>query len=147
MQTYQCNLCLRPLELFSERPSSGTSNAHLSECLKHIFCEPCKIKIYPKCICKPQSRFMAINSHMPERFRSLFLPVQSFVQHIKRIEQFQMNQNYLNFRRMCQYNERAQEIIDRIERHDAVEQSQIGHHYLERCRSMHYLIHKLGQQR
>lgn len=90
---------------------------------------------------------MAINDQMPEQYRSMFLSVQNFVRRIKQIEQFQTNQNYLNFHRMCKYYQRAEEIIDRIERHDAIEQSRIEHHYLERCKSMHYLIHSQKQQR
>lgn len=137
MQTYKCNFCLRRLELFSDRPSSGIPNAYLSECLEHIFCESCKTKIYPRCICKPQSRFMAINNRMPERYRSLFVPAQNLNQRIKQIEQFQTNQSRLNFHRMCQYNHRVQGIIDQIERRETIQQR-----YSQRWKSMRYLIKK-----
>lgn len=90
---------------------------------------------------------MAITDQIPERYRTMFLPAQNIIQRIKQIEQFQAKQNHMNFHRMGQYHQRAQEIIDRIERQGAIEENQIGHRYLERCKSMHYLIHKQAQRR
>lgn len=89
---------------------------------------------------------MAINERMPERYRSMFRPAPYFIQRMQKIEQFQVDQNYMNFQRMCQYNQRAEELIDQIEHHDAIE-NQIGLHYLERCRTMYYLIHERARKR
>lgn len=147
MQSYQCNLCLLPLKLFSERPTPGTPNAYLSECLKHIFCEPCKNKIYPKCICRPQSRFMAINKQMPERFRSIFHPVQDIVQRMQQIQQFQAKQNHINFQRMCQQHQRVAKMINQIDQHGANEQIEKELYYLDRGKKLYYLKRRVEEQR
>lgn len=86
---------------------------------------------------------MAINNQMPERYRSMFIPVQNLFQRIKQIEQFQTNQNNLNLYRMCQHNQRVQEIVDGIEGYEATEQSRI----LQQCKSMHHLIQRRTRQR
>lgn len=90
---------------------------------------------------------MAINEQMPERYRSMFLPAQCIFQRMKQIEQFQAKQYHVNFQRMCQCYQRAEELIDQIEQHDAIVQIQIELHYLERCKKMYYLIHRQAQQR
>lgn len=89
---------------------------------------------------------MPINEQMPERYRSMFRPAQNIIQRTQQIEQFQMKQSYMNFQRMRQCYQRAEDAINRIEQHDAIEQSQIEHYYLERCNIMYYLIHRREQK-
>lgn len=146
MPSFQCNLCLRPLQLFAEVPSHGTQNTYLSECLQHIFCEPCKIRIHPRCICRSRSRFMPICDRMPERYRSMFGQPQNIFKRLQQTEQFQEKQNHLSFQRMSQYCQQADKVIERIE-HETVEQERENVRCLEQCKKIDYIFQKWPEKR
>lgn len=147
---FKCNLCMQNLDLSSLWSSSSTTpTAYLSECLRHIFCADCKNRIYPKCVCRPQSRYMPINDRMPEKYRSMFRPVKDILNSWQRVDRFQQRQNQLVFQLMCRHIHRANELIEQIDEQDDVRENQFNQHYLQRCKQLHYLLceRKQRQQR
>lgn len=103
METFYCNYCFHPLNLFHSKNDKDNSvsstsisriKAYLTNC-QHLFCQACKDKSKVKCcICgRTPCKFVEINSLMPFNYRLLFEPISKLYDHLQISMKFSGQQN------------------------------------------------------
>lgn len=146
MPSFQCNTCLRALELFSDRPSSDNPKSYLSECLQHIFCGQCAHKLRRNCgICKRHTRFQEIRKEMPIMYRMLFEPLQSLLKTYRDVRKFQTAQEDWNFKQVARKNADIKPYGRNLNQ-KLHEQNQINESISKQNEKLRYIIQKADEK-